>query len=76
MVLPLKVLLTLKKPGLDDQSAFLAFHVTQLGLDTKVRKFDLCAAAYIRELDLSCPEFKGWITNMTCHLACSLTPAS
>lgn len=54
-----KVLLTLTKPGEHKESPFLVFHVAHLGIDTKVRKYDLCATTYIRKVTLKCLEFKG-----------------
>ncbi|KAF3832058.1 hypothetical protein F7725_025723 [Dissostichus mawsoni] len=49
-----EVLLTLKK----QEVAFLVFQAAQLGINTKVRKFDTVATTFINQISLSCPEFK------------------
>uniref|UniRef100_A0A671VQL1 Vacuolar protein sorting 13 homolog C n=1 Tax=Sparus aurata TaxID=8175 RepID=A0A671VQL1_SPAAU len=54
-----KVLLTLKKPREQKESPFLVFQVAQLGIDTKVRKYDMCATTYINKITMKCLEFKG-----------------
>lgn len=61
----LKVLLTLKKPKEQKESPFLVFHVANMGINTKVRKYDMCAATYIRKIALKCLEFKG--QSVTAH---------
>ncbi|KAM9409075.1 intermembrane lipid transfer protein VPS13C isoform 2-T2 [Pholidichthys leucotaenia] len=53
-----EVLLTLKKPKLQTEFPFLNFHATQLGIKTKVRKYDMTAATYIREIAVKSLEFK------------------
>lgn len=58
----LKVLLTLKKPKEQKESPFLVFHVAHMGINTKVRKYDMSAATYIRKIALKCLEFKGYST--------------
>uniref|UniRef100_A0A4W6CNZ5 Vacuolar protein sorting 13 homolog C n=1 Tax=Lates calcarifer TaxID=8187 RepID=A0A4W6CNZ5_LATCA len=54
-----EVLLTLKKPREQKESPFLVFHVAHLGIDTKVRKYDMCATMYIKKIAMKCLEFKG-----------------
>uniref|UniRef100_A0A671VLI5 Vacuolar protein sorting 13 homolog C n=1 Tax=Sparus aurata TaxID=8175 RepID=A0A671VLI5_SPAAU len=54
-----EVLLTLKKPREQKESPFLVFQVAQLGIDTKVRKYDMCATTYINKITMKCLEFKG-----------------
>ncbi|XP_029354917.1 vacuolar protein sorting-associated protein 13C isoform X2 [Echeneis naucrates] len=53
-----EVLLNLKKPIEQRESSFLVFHIAQLGIDTKVRKYDMCATMYIKEVAMKCLEFK------------------
>ncbi|XP_053190317.1 intermembrane lipid transfer protein VPS13C [Scomber japonicus] len=48
-----EVILTLKKAG-----PFLDLHVSHLGIDTKVRKYDMCSTAYIRQISMKSLEFK------------------
>lgn len=54
-----KVLLRLKKPRGEQESPFLVLHVAQLGIDTKVRKYDMCASTYIKQITMKCLEFTG-----------------
>lgn len=54
-----KVLLTLKKPKEQGESPFLVLQVSHLGIDTRVRKFEMCATTYIKEITMKCLEFKG-----------------
>uniref|UniRef100_A0A8D2ZU04 Vacuolar protein sorting-associated protein 13C n=1 Tax=Scophthalmus maximus TaxID=52904 RepID=A0A8D2ZU04_SCOMX len=56
-----EVLLTLKKPRDGTETPFLVFHVAHLGIDTKVRKYDMCATTYINKITMKCLEFKGQI---------------
>lgn len=60
-----KVSLTLKKLRQQVEAPFLLFHVTHLGIDVKVRKFDLCATTYIKEVTMKSLEFKG--QTLTSH---------
>lgn len=55
----LKALLTLKKFKEQEEFPFLVFHVSHLGIDIRVRKFDLCATTYIKEVTMKSLEFKG-----------------
>uniref|UniRef100_A0A3P9AR25 Vacuolar protein sorting 13 homolog C n=1 Tax=Maylandia zebra TaxID=106582 RepID=A0A3P9AR25_9CICH len=48
-----EVLLTLKKPKEQKESPFLVFHVAHMGINTKVRKYDMSAATYIRKIALN-----------------------
>lgn len=58
-----KVLLTLKKPTEVKESPFLLFHIAHLGIDTKVRKYDMCATMYINKITMKCLEFRGQSTD-------------
>uniref|UniRef100_A0A8D3DRE7 Vacuolar protein sorting-associated protein 13C n=1 Tax=Scophthalmus maximus TaxID=52904 RepID=A0A8D3DRE7_SCOMX len=49
-----EVLLTLKKPRDGTETPFLVFHVAHLGIDTKVRKYDMCATTYINKITMKC----------------------
>ncbi|KAM4592302.1 intermembrane lipid transfer protein VPS13C isoform 6-T6 [Odontesthes bonariensis] len=53
-----EVLLTLKKPRQQSEAPFLVFQLAQLGVNTKVRKYDLCATTYIKTVSVKCLEFK------------------
>lgn len=37
----------------------MVFHVAHLGIDTQVRKYNLCATMYIKEISMKSLEFKG-----------------
>lgn len=52
-------MLTLKKLREQEEAPFLVLHVTDLGIDVRVRKFDLCATTYIKEVTMKSLEFKG-----------------
>lgn len=52
-------MLTLKKFREQEEAPFLLLHVTDLGIDVRVRKFDLCATTYIKEVTMKSLEFKG-----------------
>lgn len=52
-------MLTLKKFREQEEAPFLLLHVTHLGIDVRVRKFDLCATTYIKEVTMKSLEFKG-----------------
>ncbi|XP_041649214.1 vacuolar protein sorting-associated protein 13C isoform X2 [Cheilinus undulatus] len=67
-----QVLLTLKKPIEKKESPFLVFHVAQLGIDTKVRKYDMCASTYIKKITLECHEFKDWNGDPLCLISSSV----
>lgn len=54
-----KALLTLKKLREREEFPFLVFHVTHVGIDIRVRKFDMCATTYIKEVTMKSLEFKG-----------------
>uniref|UniRef100_A0A3B4TYL0 Vacuolar protein sorting 13 homolog C n=1 Tax=Seriola dumerili TaxID=41447 RepID=A0A3B4TYL0_SERDU len=54
-----EVLLTLKKPIEQKESPFLLFHIAHLGIDTKVRKYDMCATTYINKITMKCLEFNS-----------------
>lgn len=49
----------LKKPREKKESPFLALYVVNLGIDTKVRKYDLCATSYIKKIIMKSLEFQG-----------------
>uniref|UniRef100_A0AAQ4Q6C5 Vacuolar protein sorting 13 homolog C n=2 Tax=Gasterosteus aculeatus aculeatus TaxID=481459 RepID=A0AAQ4Q6C5_GASAC len=53
-----ELLLTLKKPGELEDPPFLVFHVAQLGVNTKVRKYDTCATTFVNKVTMTCLEFK------------------
>ncbi|XP_078056331.1 intermembrane lipid transfer protein VPS13C isoform X2 [Mustelus asterias] len=52
-----EVVIELTKQINKQQSSFLIFHVVQLGTETKVRKYDLSATAYLKKIALNCCEF-------------------
>ncbi|XP_067298444.1 intermembrane lipid transfer protein VPS13C isoform X3 [Pseudorasbora parva] len=52
-----EVMLKLKKSKNGQESPFLVLHVAQLGIDTKVRKYDMEATTYIKTISMKCLEF-------------------
>uniref|UniRef100_A0A8C5FI68 Vacuolar protein sorting 13 homolog C n=1 Tax=Gadus morhua TaxID=8049 RepID=A0A8C5FI68_GADMO len=56
---PSSVVVTLTKSQEQKEKAFLVFHMAQLGIDTKVRKSDMCATTYIKKISMKCLEFTG-----------------
>ncbi|KAG9352350.1 hypothetical protein JZ751_020763 [Albula glossodonta] len=53
-----EVVLKLKKPQNKTEFPFLVLHIAHLGIDTRVRKFDMCASTYIKKITMKCLEFK------------------
>ncbi|KAK2854371.1 hypothetical protein Q5P01_007032 [Channa striata] len=66
-----EVLLTLNKPR-ETESPFLVFHVAQLGIDTELRKYDMCAKTYIRKITMKCLEFKDLSGEPLCLISSSV----
>uniref|UniRef100_A0A673N380 Vacuolar protein sorting-associated protein 13C-like n=1 Tax=Sinocyclocheilus rhinocerous TaxID=307959 RepID=A0A673N380_9TELE len=52
-----EVMLRLKKSKNGKEYPFLVLHVAQLGIDTKVRKYDMEATTYIKNISMKCLEF-------------------
>ncbi|KTG37053.1 hypothetical protein cypCar_00003660 [Cyprinus carpio] len=52
-----EVMLRLKKSKNGKECPFLVLHVAQLGIDTKVRKYDMEATTYIKNISMKCLEF-------------------
>ncbi|XP_065123827.1 intermembrane lipid transfer protein VPS13C isoform X1 [Paramisgurnus dabryanus] len=52
-----EVMLKLKKSKHVQEDAFLVLHVAQLGIDTRVRKYDMEATTYIKTISMKCLEF-------------------
>lgn len=75
------MLLTLKKPKEQQEFPFLVFHVAQLGINTKVRKYDMCATTFINKITMKCLEFKGQSLygaksqQKLSHVSCRAEPA-
>uniref|UniRef100_A0A3Q3JJ33 Vacuolar protein sorting 13 homolog C n=1 Tax=Monopterus albus TaxID=43700 RepID=A0A3Q3JJ33_MONAL len=69
------VLLTLKKPREQEDSPFLVFQIAHLGIDTKVRKYDMCATAYIKKITMRCLEFKS-SGEPLCLISSSVEPGA
>ncbi|KAM3625353.1 uncharacterized protein V6R79_010760 [Siganus canaliculatus] len=67
-----EVLLTLKRRDLP----FLVFQVAQLGIDTKLRKYDLCATAYINKITMKSLEFKDSAGEPLCLISSSVEPGA
>ncbi|XP_039984071.1 vacuolar protein sorting-associated protein 13C [Xiphias gladius] len=67
-----EVLLTLKKPREQKESPFLVFHVAHLGIDTKVRKYEMCATMYINKITMRCLEFKDSNGEPLCLISSSV----
>ncbi|XP_068584903.1 intermembrane lipid transfer protein VPS13C isoform X2 [Cebidichthys violaceus] len=67
-----EVLLTLKKPREQEESPFLVFHVAHLGINTKVRKYDMCATTFIDKITMKCLEFKDSSGEPLCLISSSV----
>ncbi|XP_051757763.1 intermembrane lipid transfer protein VPS13C isoform X8 [Ctenopharyngodon idella] len=52
-----EVMLKLKKSKNGKECPFLVLHVAQLGIDTRVRKYDMEATTYIKTISMKCLEF-------------------
>ncbi|KAM7405560.1 hypothetical protein PAMP_000001 [Pampus punctatissimus] len=66
-----EVLLMLKKPR-EQESPFLVFHVGHLGINAKVRKYDMCATTYINKITMTCLEFKDSRGEPLCLISSSV----
>ncbi|XP_038556520.1 vacuolar protein sorting-associated protein 13C isoform X2 [Micropterus salmoides] len=67
-----EVLLTLKKPREQKESPFLVFHVAHLGINTEVRKYDMCATTYINKITMKCLEFEDSSGEPLCLISSSV----
>ncbi|XP_049911811.1 intermembrane lipid transfer protein VPS13C-like, partial [Epinephelus moara] len=67
-----EVLLTLKKPREQVEEPFLVFHVAELGINTKVRKYDMCATTFINKITMRCLEFKDSCGEPLCLISSSV----
>ncbi|CAB1424168.1 unnamed protein product [Pleuronectes platessa] len=67
-----EVLLTLKKPREKTETPFLVLHAAHLGIDTKVRKYDMCATTYIKKITMKCLEFKDSSGEPLCLVSSSV----
>ncbi|XP_043958536.1 vacuolar protein sorting-associated protein 13C isoform X2 [Gambusia affinis] len=67
-----EVLLSLKKRSDQREAPFLVFQLDQLGIHTKVRRFDLCATTYIRQVSMKSLEFKDTGGNPLCLISSSV----
>ncbi|XP_062245681.1 intermembrane lipid transfer protein VPS13C isoform X2 [Platichthys flesus] len=67
-----EVLLTLKKPREKTETPFLVLHAAHLGIDTKVRKYDMCASTYIKKITMKCLEFKDSSGEPLCLVSSSV----
>uniref|UniRef100_UPI003AAD81DF intermembrane lipid transfer protein VPS13C n=1 Tax=Centroberyx gerrardi TaxID=166262 RepID=UPI003AAD81DF len=67
-----EVVLKLKKPRQQAEVPFLLLHLEQLGIDTKVRKYDMCATAYIRKICMKCLEFTDSVGEPLCLISSSV----
>ncbi|XP_029702157.1 vacuolar protein sorting-associated protein 13C isoform X2 [Takifugu rubripes] len=71
-----EALLTLKKFREQEEFPFLVFHVSHLGIDIKVRKFDMCATTYIKEVTMKSLEFKDQSGQPLCLISSSVEPGA
>ncbi|XP_044053106.1 vacuolar protein sorting-associated protein 13C isoform X3 [Siniperca chuatsi] len=67
-----EVLLTLKKPREQKEAPFLVFHIAHMGIDTIVRKYDMCATTYINKITMKCLEFKDSSGEPLCLISSSV----
>ncbi|KAM4744636.1 intermembrane lipid transfer protein VPS13C isoform 3-T3 [Anableps anableps] len=69
-----EVLLSLKKHFNQQEAPFLVFQLDQLGISTKVRKYDLSATTYIRQVSMKSLEFKDLDGDPLCLISSSAEP--
>ncbi|XP_017333077.2 intermembrane lipid transfer protein VPS13C isoform X1 [Ictalurus punctatus] len=67
----MEVLLTLSKPKNGFECPFLVLHAAELGIDTKVHKFDMLATTYIKTLSVKCPDIPALHDEPLCILSSS-----
>ncbi|XP_037835905.1 vacuolar protein sorting-associated protein 13C isoform X2 [Kryptolebias marmoratus] len=67
-----EVLLSLKKPMEQKESPFLVFLLHHLGMNTKVRKYDMCATTFIKKVSMKCMEFKDSNGEPLCLISSSV----
>ncbi|KAM3877457.1 intermembrane lipid transfer protein VPS13C [Diretmus argenteus] len=67
-----EVVLMLKKPREQKECSFLVLHVAHLGIDTKVRKYDMCATTYIKKITMKCLEFTDSAGEPLCLISSSV----
>ncbi|GAA6110095.1 vacuolar protein sorting-associated protein 13C isoform X2 [Tachysurus ichikawai] len=67
----MEVLLTLNKPKNGVESPFLVLHAAELGIDTKVHKFDMLATTYIKTISVKCPDIPDFCGEPICILSSS-----
>uniref|UniRef100_A0A3B1JJN7 Vacuolar protein sorting 13 homolog C n=1 Tax=Astyanax mexicanus TaxID=7994 RepID=A0A3B1JJN7_ASTMX len=66
-----KVTLTLKKLKKESECAFLVLQAAQLGVHTKVHKYDMQATTYIKTISMKCLEFTDACGDPLCILSSS-----
>ncbi|XP_015199108.2 intermembrane lipid transfer protein VPS13C isoform X2 [Lepisosteus oculatus] len=52
-----EVLVKLKKRKNQKECPFLVLQVSQVGIETKIRNYDMCATTYLRKISMKCLEF-------------------
>ncbi|KAJ3592882.1 hypothetical protein NHX12_005220, partial [Muraenolepis orangiensis] len=67
-----EVVLKLTKSRGQKESAFLVLHMSQLGIDTRVRRSDLCATTYIKNISMKCLEFTDSAGEPLCLIRSSV----
>ncbi|XP_055363331.1 intermembrane lipid transfer protein VPS13C isoform X2 [Betta splendens] len=67
-----EVVLTMNKPKDGKDSSFLIFHVANLGIDTKVRKYDMSATTYVKMITMKCLEFRDSSGEALCLIGSSV----
>uniref|UniRef100_A0A1A7WXB8 Vacuolar protein sorting 13 homolog C n=1 Tax=Iconisemion striatum TaxID=60296 RepID=A0A1A7WXB8_9TELE len=67
-----EVLLSLKKSIEQKESPFLVFQLDHLGINTKVRKYDMSATTYIRKVSMKSLEFKEPSGEPLCLISSSV----
>ncbi|MED6232098.1 hypothetical protein ATANTOWER_021188, partial [Ataeniobius toweri] len=66
-----EVLLSLKKLIKQEEAPFLVFQLDQLGINTKVRMYDMSATTYIRQVSVKSLEFKDSDGDPLCLISSS-----
>ncbi|XP_049329631.1 intermembrane lipid transfer protein VPS13C isoform X3 [Astyanax mexicanus] len=67
----MEVTLTLKKLKKESECAFLVLQAAQLGVHTKVHKYDMQATTYIKTISMKCLEFTDACGDPLCILSSS-----
>ncbi|XP_046898786.1 vacuolar protein sorting-associated protein 13C isoform X4 [Hypomesus transpacificus] len=71
-----EVVLKLQKTREEKENPFLVLHVAHLGINTKVRKYDMDATTYIKKITMKCLEFADSSGEPLCLISSSVEPGA